>query len=164
MAAAPNACTTSRVRTIESRFTLGASSTPDRHTKVDPTTHAARRTAMGEVPVIASSVGSSTTPRMATPSRDTLEEHREHQRRQQRDCHDQDLPVADHDPGHLDRVGRQVPGKCQGRPTEPEPSSSLRDQDEADGGGRLQRDGDRRQASGQALHQEAEDHDRRRGR
>jgi hypothetical protein len=72
MAAAPNDCTTSSVSTIESRLTLGASSTPERQTKTEPTTQAARRTAIGDVPVIASNVGSSTTPRMARPSRDRL--------------------------------------------------------------------------------------------
>ena len=69
MAAAPNACTTSSVRISPFRLSDGAKRTPESEAKVQPITHAQRRTTTGLTPVMAMSEGSSTTPRMAAPRR-----------------------------------------------------------------------------------------------
>ncbi len=69
MAAAPNACTTRKVRASASRPRNGNTSTPDRAANVEPTIQALVRTRTGLVACMASKSGSSTTARMAIPDR-----------------------------------------------------------------------------------------------
>ncbi len=69
MAAAPKAWTTSSVRIRPFKLSDGASRMPDRVAKVEPITHAHRRTRSGLSPVIATRAGSSTTARIADPRR-----------------------------------------------------------------------------------------------
>ncbi len=69
-AAAPNACTTSRIRRNALTPMVGPSSNPDIAAKHVPITHAQRRTRVGLVPAMFARSGSSTTARMDTPRRD----------------------------------------------------------------------------------------------
>ncbi len=69
-AAAPNACTTSRMRRIALTPTVGPSNRPDMAANIVPITHAHRRTIVGLVPEMFTRSGLSTTARMATPRRD----------------------------------------------------------------------------------------------
>ena len=69
MAAAPNACTTRNVRAMGSSPINGTISTPDSAANVEPMIHEMRRTRDGLVPWMSSRSGSSTTARMAMPSR-----------------------------------------------------------------------------------------------
>ena len=69
MAQAPKAWTTRKVRRVASRPRVGASRMPDSAAKTDPMDQAVNRTRPGLSADRATSVGLSTTARMATPSR-----------------------------------------------------------------------------------------------
>jgi hypothetical protein len=69
MAAAPKACTTSKVSSAASRPSDGAIRIPVRAANIDPMSQEARRTRMALVPLRSTRLGSSTTARMAAPSR-----------------------------------------------------------------------------------------------
>ena len=68
-AAAPNACTTSSVRTVGSRGSSGANSTPEADANMTPITQAVLRTLTVFVPEISTRFGSSTTALIAIPIR-----------------------------------------------------------------------------------------------
>ncbi len=71
IAAAPKACTTSSESTLTSSWKVTeAKSTPEIAANIEPMIHAVRRTFAGAVPAMSSSCGLSTTPRIATPSRE----------------------------------------------------------------------------------------------
>ena len=156
MAAAPNACTTSRVSTVASRFRVGASKTPGQDGEAgadDPGPPPHRRRA-GAAQVEQLGVVDHAPHGQAEPG--SPEEHEQGHGRGQRDAGDDHLVFADEHAADVERVLRQ-PGREGARQrAERRREEALDHQDQADRGDHLHGRGRVGQPARHRLHAQAE--------